>query len=72
MKMRKLIAMLAAVLMLCSLLPLSALSVSAADAYLGCETTGSEQWNITSDYVYAPFTPGASMIDAVKVYLRES
>ena len=70
MKMRKLIAMLAAVLMLCSLLPLSALSVSAADAYLGCETTGSEQWNITSDYVYAPFTPGASMIDAVKVYLR--
>ena len=70
MKMRKLIAVLAAALMLCSLLPVSAMSVSAAETYLGCETTGSEQWNITTDYVYAAFTPGASMIDAVKAYLR--
>ena len=70
MKMRKIIAFLAAALMLCSLLPLSALSVTAADAYLGCETTGSEQWNITSDYVYAPFTPGSDMIKALKAYLR--
>ncbi|MBQ7088627.1 MAG: hypothetical protein IJN04_03200 [Clostridia bacterium] len=70
MKMRKLIAILAAVLMLCSLLPLSALSVAAADTYLGCETTGSEQWNITSDYVYCPFTPSASLINEVKAYLR--
>ncbi|MBR0447370.1 MAG: hypothetical protein IIX28_02765, partial [Clostridia bacterium] len=70
MKMRKLIAVLAAALMLCSLLPVSVMSVSAAETYLGCETTGSEQWNITTDYVYAAFTPGASMIDAVKAYLR--
>ncbi len=70
MKMRKLIAVLAAALMLFSLLPFSAISVSAAETYLGCETTGSEQWNITTDYVYAAFTPGASMIDAVKAYLR--
>ena len=70
MKMRKLIAVLAAALMLCSLLPVSVISVSAAETYLGCETTGSEQWNITTDYVYAAFTPGASMIDAVKAYLR--
>ena len=70
MKMRKLIAVLAAALMLCSLLPVSVISVFAAETYLGCETTGSEQWNITTDYVYAAFTPGASMIDAVKAYLR--
>ncbi len=70
MKMRKLIAVLAAALMLFSLLPVSVISVSAAETYLGCETTGSEQWNITTDYVYAAFTPGASMIDAVKAYLR--
>ena len=70
MKMRKLIAVLAAALMLFSLLPFSVISVSAAETYLGCETTGSEQWNITTDYVYAAFTPGASMIDAVKAYLR--
>ena len=70
MKMRKLISVLAAALMLCSLLPVSVMSVSATEAYLGCETTGSEQWNITTDYVYAAFTPGASMIDAVKAYLR--
>ena len=70
MKMHKLIAILAAAMMLCSLLPLSALSVAAADAYLGCETTGSEQWNITSDYVYAPFTPGSNKIESVKAYLR--
>ena len=70
MKMRKLIAVLAAALMLCSLLPVSVISVSAAETYLGCETTGSEQWNITSDYVYAAFTPGASMINAVQAYLR--
>ena len=69
MKMRKSIAFLVAALMLCSLLPLSALSVTAA-AYLGCETTGSEQWNITSDYVYAPFTPGSNMIKSLKAYLR--
>ncbi|MBQ5872373.1 MAG: hypothetical protein IIW69_08260, partial [Bacteroidaceae bacterium] len=48
------------------LLPLSAVSVVAADTYLGCETTGSEQWNITTDYVYAAFTPGANKIDAIK------
>lgn len=70
MKMRKLIAVLAAALMLFSLLPFSVISVSATETYLGCETTGSEQWNITTDYVYAAFTPGASMIDAVKAYLR--
>ena len=70
MKMRKLISVLAAALMLCSLLPVSVMSVSATEAYLGCETTGSEQWNITTDYVYAAFTPGAGMIDAVKAYLR--
>ena len=66
MKMRKLIAVLAAALMLFSLLPVSAMSVSAAETYLGCETTGSEQWNITTDYVYAAFTPGAKMIDTVR------
>lgn len=70
MKMRKLIAVLAAALMLCSLLPLSALSVAAADTYLGCETTGSEQWNITSDYVYGAFVPGSNRINAVQAYLR--
>ena len=70
MKLRKLIAVVAAALMLCSLLPISAMFVSAADTYLGCETTGSEQWNITNDYVYAAFTPGANKIDAVKAYLR--
>ena len=70
MKMRKLIALLAAALMLCSLLPMTAISVSAADTYLGCETTGSEQWNIKSDYVYSAFTPSASLINEVKAYLR--
>ena len=70
MKMRKLIAVLAAALMLCSLLPVSAMSVSAAETYLGCETTGSEQWNIKSDYVYGAFTPSASLINEVKAYLR--
>ena len=70
MKMRKLIAIFAAALMLCSLIPMSALSVVSADTYLGCETTGSEVWNITSDYVYAPFTPGSNMIQGVKAYLR--
>ncbi|MBE6807559.1 MAG: DUF4082 domain-containing protein [Ruminococcaceae bacterium] len=70
MKMHKWIAIFTAALMLCSLLPLSAVSVVAADTYLGCETTGSEQWNITTDYVYAAFTPGANKIDAIKAYLR--
>ena len=71
MKMRKLIAVLAAALMLCSLLPASTMSAMAADPYLGCETVGSaEQWNITSDYVYGAFVPGSGMLEAVKAYLR--
>ncbi len=70
MKSRKLIAVLAAVLMLCSLLPLSALSVAAADTYLGCDTIGSEQWNIKGDYVYGAFTPSASLIKEIQAYVR--
>ena len=42
----------------------------AVDAYVGCTTVGSEQWNILLDYVYGAFVPGAATISEVKVYAK--
>ena len=40
------------------------------EAYLGCTTIGSEQWNITTDYIYGAFVPDSDTIEAIQAYLR--
>ena len=40
------------------------------EGYLGCTEIGSEQWNITQDYVYGAFVPETDTVGAIKAYMR--
>jgi hypothetical protein len=41
-----------------------------ADAYLGCDKVGIEQWSVLLDYIWAPFTPDKGLVSSVDAFVN--